>query len=54
VPRLEAAAVTFGSVIEWSPPSTTGSTSASTTSPTVRSIASCERVGSAGMTGASP
>src|SRR5215213_8921979 len=43
-----------GSVIEWSPPSTTGTTPAASTWPTVDSIAACERTGSAGMTGASP
>jgi hypothetical protein len=42
------------SAIEWSPPSTSGTAPASTTSPTVCSIAWCERTGSAGTTGASP
>ena len=44
----------FGSVIEWSPPSTIGIAPASSTSPTVRSIAACDAAGSAGTTGASP
>ena len=44
-----ATADAHGSVIEWSPPSVTGITPASTTSPTSVSIAACERAGSAGM-----
>ena len=43
-----------GSVIEWSPPSVTGITPASTTSPTTRSIAARVASGFAGTTGASP
>ena len=43
-----------GSAIEWSPPSTIGMAPAATTSPTVRTIASCEAAGSAGITAASP
>ena len=43
-----------GSAIPWSPPSTIGTAPASSTSPTVASIASWVRAGSAGSTGASP
>ncbi len=53
-PARSAIAAMHGSVIEWSPPSVTGSAPASTTSPTSRSIAACVAAGSAGMTGASP
>ena len=53
-PWTAAHARTAGSVIEWSPPSTTGSTPAASTWPTVASIAACEVPGSAGITGASP
>ena len=53
-PWAAAHARTDGSVIEWSPPSTTGMTPAASTSPTVASIAACEVTGSAGITGASP
>ena len=53
-PWTPAQARIDGSVIEWSPPSTAGSTPAASTWPTVASIAACERSGAAGMTGASP
>ena len=53
-PCRPATARTDGSVIEWSPPSTTGRTPAATTCATVASIAACETSTSAGMTGASP
>ena len=53
-PCAAAHARTDGSVIEWSPPRTTGITPAASTWPTVASIAACEVTGSAGITGASP
>jgi hypothetical protein len=53
-PCTPAHARTAGSVIEWSPPSTTGSTPAASTWATVASIAACEVSTSAGITGASP
>ena len=53
-PCTAAHARTHGSVIEWSPPSTTGSAPAASTWPTVASIAACDVTGSAGITGASP
>ena len=53
-PCAPAQARIDGSVIEWSPPSTTGITPAASTWPTVASIAACEVTGSAGITGASP
>ncbi len=53
-PCTAAQARMSGSAIEWSPPRTTGSAPAASTWPTMRSIASCERTGSAGSTGASP
>ncbi len=53
-PWTPAQARTDGSVIEWSPPSTAGSTPAARTWPTVASIAACERSGAAGTIGASP
>ena len=53
-PRVATHARTLGSVIEWSPPSSTGVAPAASTSPTTVSIAACERRGSPGSTAASP
>ena len=50
-PRRRAIARMSGSAIEWSPPRITGSAPASTTSPTIASIASCVRTGLPGSTG---
>ena len=52
--RRAATARTFGSVIEWSPPSTTGSAPASTTSPTSARSPRAFAPGRPGTTGASP